>query len=144
MGVTQLIRHYTCFIEVTNSSPAISRPPKVYMVVNFRARGVSRDARKLTWISMLIKKNLVFEKLLKKIFGFYKHPLRIFKRLHIHNFHSHTLNFQRYLEPFSQFFFKIYFTILFFWCWRSIKRIAIFSTTFWDGFSNALCLYKIV
>ena len=33
-------------------------PLEAYMVVNFKARGISRDTYKLARISMLIKKNI--------------------------------------------------------------------------------------
>jgi hypothetical protein len=35
------------------------------MVVNFRARKISRDEYKLAWIHMLIKKNTLFENIMK-------------------------------------------------------------------------------
>jgi len=49
---------------VSSSSPVVANiiVTEVYMVVNFRARGISRDACKLTQTLMLIKKIEKLEK----------------------------------------------------------------------------------
>jgi len=52
-GIAQLVRPWICSLEVTSSSP--TRPLKTYMVVNFRACGISRGACKLAQTPMLIK-----------------------------------------------------------------------------------------
>ena len=59
-GVTQLIKSWVYFPEVTSSSPTNLRATKVYMVVNFRTREISRGTRKLTQTPTLIKKIILF------------------------------------------------------------------------------------
>jgi hypothetical protein len=59
-GVAQLIRSWVYIPEVINSSPTNPRVTKVYMIVNFRAREISRGTRKLTQTPTLIKKIILF------------------------------------------------------------------------------------
>ena len=47
----------------------IKKLMKIYMVINFRARGISRDARKLVQTSMLIKKIVLSNIVFKPVIG---------------------------------------------------------------------------
>jgi hypothetical protein len=53
-GVAQLIKLWVCFPEIITNSRQTSEPLEAYMVLNFRARGISRGVHKLAQTSTLI------------------------------------------------------------------------------------------
>jgi len=53
-SVAQRVRSWVCSQRSPVQVPQTSRPLETYMVVNFRARGISRGARKLAWTPTLI------------------------------------------------------------------------------------------
>jgi hypothetical protein len=55
-GIVQLVRPEVCSLEVISSSLTNLGPLEAYMVVNFKACGISWGTHKLTRISTLIKK----------------------------------------------------------------------------------------
>jgi hypothetical protein len=46
-GVAQLIKLWVCFPKIITNSRQTSEPLEAYMVLNFRARGISRGVHKL-------------------------------------------------------------------------------------------------
>jgi hypothetical protein len=57
-NTVELVRFQVCFLKVISLSLTNLKITRVYMIVNFRTRGINSDMHKLAQIPMLIKKNL--------------------------------------------------------------------------------------